>query len=151
MIFFFWGGGGSILRNIKGRAMRAWTMYTARMKSKRRGEWWTVNGHLKYSKRFQNGFVSLAFFSTAERQLHFSIFVFDSLPALCDPRNPLSSLIRIKKVLACLLFFQLLLSVRSFVFCFVFLFYSSGFIFHEPKKLPVILTFSLGPPKPPRL
>lgn len=43
--FFFWGGGGSILRNIKGRAMRAWTMYTARMKSKRRGEWWTVNGH----------------------------------------------------------------------------------------------------------
>ena len=27
----------------------------------------------------------------------------------------------------------------------------SGGFAHEPKKLPVILTFSFGPPKPPRL
>jgi hypothetical protein len=100
-------------------------MYTARVKFKKkeRGEWWTVNGHLKYSKRFQNDFVSLAFFPTAERQLHFSIFLFfDSLPALCDPRNPLSSQIRIKKVLACFVVFLFnysFLFVRFFFVCFI--------------------------------
>jgi hypothetical protein len=120
------------------------------IKKKKGGEWWTVNGHLKYSKRFQNDFVSLAFFPTAERQLHFSIFLFfDSLPALCDPRNPLSSQIRIKKVLACFVVF-----LFNYSFLFVRFFFVSfvGFhFFHEPKKLPDILTFSLGPPKPPRL